>query len=155
MARPTPPRTPDDKAPTPAPASKKAAPKPVTHAPTRTPTKAPAKLPAKVAAKVAVETAVAAKPASVEPAKPAPAGKPAKPAKLREELVRDSFTMPQSDFTLIAQLKERALATKRAAKKSELLRAGLQALAALDSKSLVAALDRLTPIKTGRPKKGH
>lgn len=143
MARPTPPRTPDDKAPTPAPASKKAAPKPVTQAPTRSPTKAPAKLPAKVAAKVAVETAVAAKPASVEP------------AKLREELVRDSFTMPQSDFTLIAQLKERALATKRAAKKSELLRAGLQALAALDSKSLVAALDRLTPIKTGRPKKGH
>ena len=73
----------------------------------------------------------------------------------RPNLVRDSFTMPQSDFAVIATLKATALGARRAAKKSELLRAGLRALAALDAKALVAALDRLDPVKTGRPKKGH
>ena len=38
---------------------------------------------------------------------------------------------------------------------SQLLRAGLHALAALDASALAAALDRLEPIKTGRPRKGH
>ena len=60
--------------------------------------------------------------------------------------------MPDVDFALIAALKERALGAGRPAKKSELLRAGLQALAALDSKKLRAALERLEPIKVGRPK---
>ncbi len=152
MVKPTPPKTPDSKSSNPTPAPKKTALKPVTQV-TAT---SPAKHPATVAAKVSIKTtAVAAKPASAEVAKPAPAAKPAKPTKPREELVRDSFTMPQSDFKLIALLKERALAAKRAAKKSELLRAGLQALDKLDAKALVAALDRLAPIKTGRPKKGH
>ena len=49
-------------------------------------------------------------------------------AKAKAKLVRDSFTMPQQDFGLIAVLKERALGFKRPAKKSELLRAGLHAL---------------------------
>ena len=78
-----------------------------------------------------------------------------KPPKLRARLVRDSFTMPESDFALIAALKARALAAKREAKKSELLRAGLHALMALDSDTLLAALGRLQPLKVGRPKKGH
>lgn len=75
-----------------------------------------------------------------------------KSAKPRKALVRDSFTMPDADFTLIAALKERALGAGRPAKKSELLRAGLQALAALDAKKLRAALERLEPVKVGRPK---
>jgi hypothetical protein len=41
------------------------------------------------------------------------------------------------------------------AKKSELVRAGLRALAALEAKTLAAALDQLEPVKTGRPRKGH
>ena len=77
------------------------------------------------------------------------------PAKSRAKLVRDSFTMPEADFAVIATLKSRALGARRAAKKSELLRAGLRALAGLDATALVAALDRLEPVKTGRPKKGH
>lgn len=91
---------------------------------------------------------------------PAGKGKPAKPQKLekptkpRKALVRDSFTMPDADFALIAVLKERALGAGRPAKKSELLRAGLQALAALDAKKLRVALERLEPIKVGRPKQG-
>jgi hypothetical protein len=76
-----------------------------------------------------------------------------KPPKVRPRLVRDGFTMPEADFALIATLKARALAGKRAAKKSELLRAGLHTLAALDSKALLAALDQLEPVKIGRPSK--
>lgn len=81
---------------------------------------------------------------------PAPE-KPAKAPKVR--LVRDSFTMPEADFALVATLKERALKNGRAAKKSELLRAGLQLLGQQSPAALVAALERLQPIKTGRPKR--
>ena len=41
---------------------------------------------------------------------------------------------------------------KRSTKKSELLRAGLQALASMGDKQLQATLDALLHIKTGRPK---
>jgi hypothetical protein len=85
--------------------------------------------------------------------KTAPAEK--KAPKQRVRLVRDSFTMPEPDFALIAALKGRAMAAQREAKKSELLRAGLHALMALDGASLVDALGRLQPLKVGRPKKGH
>jgi len=89
---------------------------------------------------------------STKTAKPEKPAKMEKPAKLRKALVRDGFTMPETDFALIAALKERAVGAGRPAKKSELLRAGLQALAALDAKKLRAALERLEPIKVGRPK---
>lgn len=69
------------------------------------------------------------------------------------KLVRDSFTMPGEDFELIAVLKARALEFKRPTKKSELLRAGLQQLAALSETQLRAALAALRPLPTGRPKK--
>lgn len=76
-----------------------------------------------------------------------------KPRKAKAKLVRDSFTMPQADFDLIATLKQRALVFQRPAKKSELLRAGLHALLALGDVELRAALDDLTPLKPGRPKR--
>jgi hypothetical protein len=78
-----------------------------------------------------------------------------KAAKLRPQLVRDSFTMPEADFSLIEALKAKALDARRAAKKSELLRAGLRLLSSLEAKALVAALDKLEPVKTGRPKKSR
>jgi hypothetical protein len=74
-------------------------------------------------------------------------------AKPKEKLVRDSFTMPQADFALIASLKNRALLLKRPTKKSELLRAGLHALQALTSAQLMVALNALVPLKAGRPKR--
>jgi hypothetical protein len=107
---------------------------------------APAKPSVPAKPQEATKAAKAAKP--TKPAKPA---KPAKP----DPLVRDSFTMPAADFALIATLKGRALSVQQVAKKSELLRAGLQALAALDAPALVAALQRLEPVKVGRPKKSR
>ncbi len=112
------------------------------------------------------KTAKPAKPAKapkppkpVKPAKPPKATKPrkaaapAKPPKLKRKPVRDSFTMPEADFALIATLKARALATGRETKKSELLRAGLHALASMQTTALVEALQGLEPVKVGRPKK--
>jgi len=54
---------------------------------------------------------------------------------------------------VIDVLKQRALNFRHAAKKGELLRAGLQALAALSETDLQAALERVTSLKPGRPKK--
>lgn len=71
----------------------------------------------------------------------------------RQKLVRDSFTMPRTDFSLIETLKQRALNFRRPTKKSELLRAGLYALDAMDDASLHGALEALVSLKPGRPKK--
>ena len=57
--------------------------------------------------------------------------------------VKDRFSMPEHDFALIDKLKQRAKSQGRVAKKSELLRAGLQALNLLDEVELLAALNRL------------
>lgn len=73
--------------------------------------------------------------------------------KPRSKLVRDSFTMPQQDFDLVDLLKQRCLDFKRPTKKSELLRAGLQALAAMPPAKLKTQLGQLIEVKTGRPKK--
>ena len=59
------------------------------------------------------------------------------------KLVRDSFTMPADDFALVAVLKGRALQVQRPAKKSELLRAGLQALSALSPLARALSLSRM------------
>ncbi len=123
-------------------ATKKAAPatrKPASTTPKKTAaTRAPAArrktaAPAKTASKPVVQAA-------------------AKPAK-KIKVVRDSFSMPQEDFALIAKLKEKALANGMQVKKSALLRAGLQLLDKASALQLKRTLSALTPIKTGRPKK--
>jgi hypothetical protein len=113
------------------------------------PTKTAARRSTPSMAKATATPAPAAK--SVQGAK---ANKAAKSPKLRRKPVRDSFTMPEADFGLIATLKARALSAQREVKKSELLRAGLHALAALDTPTLVKALGDLEPVKVGRPRKG-
>lgn len=110
----------------------------------------------------------ASKPARHPPARaaaPAPAPVPgatgraartvATPPPAPGRLVRDGFTMPAADFALIAVLKARAIAAQRETKKSELLRAGLHALAALDTPALMQLLGSLQPVKVGRPKKAR
>ena len=108
--------------------------------------------PATRKAAAAAKSAPATEKVSPNTTAPAAADKPPKPPKVR--LVRDSFTMPETDFALVAVLKARALGLGRATKKSELLRAGLQMLSQQEAPGLLAALERLQPIKTGRPKRG-
>lgn len=86
-------------------------------------------------------------------AQTAKAGKPVKAKKAK--LIRDSFTMPESEYAQIAELKKRCLAAGVSAKKSEILRAAVANLAKLSDASVVSALRRLEVIKTGRPAKGN
>lgn len=94
------------------------------------------------------------KPASKRSPSPAPK-KPAKKAKKdnKKKVVRDSFTMPQNEYQKIAEIKAICLKAKMHVKKSEVLRAGLKALAKLKATQLKRALSELEKIKTGRPKK--
>ncbi|CAB3762304.1 hypothetical protein [Paraburkholderia solisilvae] len=81
-------------------------------------------------------------------------GKDEKPRRAKKDkVVRDSFTMPKSDYEKIAELKQRCLDAGVSVKKSELLRAGLALLAAVPPKRLIAAVSALDTVKTGRPAK--
>lgn len=110
-----------------------------------------------------VSKAVAALPVkSVKPVKPVKVAKPVKPtqpAPLPEvtqpkpRLVRDSFTIPELEYAQLEALKRRSLALAHHVKKSELLRAGIATLAAMGDAQLLAALQSVPPLKTGRPKK--
>lgn len=103
----------------------------------------------------------AAKTASVEAAAVAKktsktvASQPKADAKTRrvkkEKVVRDSFTMPKSDYAKIASLKEKCQKNGVRVKKSELLRAALAMLDAAPEKRLVEAIKALETVKTGRP----
>ena len=101
----------------------------------------------------AVKTRAAAKkvfaPASTPlKSKPEKALKPVKP-----KLVRDSFTIPKDEYLVLADLKTRMTKLMQPAKKSELLRAGLKALAAMPDATIKKALLAVPSIKTGRPAK--
>jgi len=103
-------------------------------------TKAVAKPVAKVAVKVAAKAAVKPK---VE-----------KAVKVKKaKLVRDSFTIPKPEYLVLDELKLRAVKLASPAKKTELIRAGIKALAAMSDASLLAALKAVPAIKTGRPAK--
>lgn len=71
----------------------------------------------------------------------------------KKKMVRDSFTMPSPDYALIGVLKARTLASGAAVKKSELLRAGLVALAAMQPAQLIDLISAMPEVKTGRPGK--
>jgi uncharacterized iron-regulated protein len=108
------------------------------------------------ARKPPVKKTPAAAKAVVEPAaKVARAELPTKKPKKEQKVkvVRDSFTMPEGEYRKIAEIKEAALQAGQPVKKSEVLRAGLKALAAMSPTQLKRALAGLEKIKTGRPKK--
>jgi hypothetical protein len=66
-------------------------------------------------------------------------------------VVRDSFTMPSFDYDLIAAVKQRCLKSGVSVTKSEVLRAGLNALIAMPEGELRRVVEALQKVKTGRP----
>jgi hypothetical protein len=107
------------------------------------------KTPARPAARAA---APAPKPAPAAPApKAVKAPKAEKPKK--PKLVRDSFTIPKNEFTVLEDLKLRAAKLGRPAKKSEVLRAGVMALAAMGDAAFLSSVGAVPAVKTGRPAK--
>jgi hypothetical protein len=110
-----------------------------------------------VVAEAAPVVEKAAKPKRSAVAQAAPAADPeVKKAKApkKEKVVRDSFTMPKSDYDKIASLKQKCLDAGVPVKKSELLRAGLMMLESAAPQRLLAAVSSLETVKTGRPAKG-
>jgi hypothetical protein len=72
-------------------------------------------------------------------------------AKQKNKLVRDSFTIPKSEYSVLEGLKLRAAMLKRPTKKSEILRAGISVLNLMTDKQFLAAVDAVPSLKTGRP----
>ena len=91
------------------------------------------------------------KPAKKPSAKPA-AGKRVEAADHDVKVVRDGFTMPQGDYDTLKTLKALCLAQGVDVKKSEVLRAGVQALAQMPAKDLFERIRALPPVKAGRKK---
>ncbi len=121
-------------------------------------TKRPVK--AAVKAKAAAKPAPAAKPitgktvaAKKAPAvsKAASAEKPVKAKKIK--MVRDSFTFPKPEFAVLEELKLRGAKLSAPVKKTELIRAGIKALAAMGDANFLAAIRAVPSLKTGRPAK--
>jgi hypothetical protein len=119
-----------------------------------------AKPAARPAAKAAAPAPAPRKPAAAAPlAKPAdkapvPAKaekKAAKPKKVKQ--VRDSFTMPENEYAVLAQVKKSCLKAGVEIKKSDLLRIGVSLIKNLKIAELKDILSGLTPLKVGRPKK--
>ena len=128
------------------------------------------KISAKVAEAAVQPVAVAAQPVVKKPvakktalsvAKAAPlvakeikvAKQPKAEKKPKLKVVRDSFTMPQNEYQKISEIKALCLRGDLHVKKSEILRAGLQALSAMGVEQMSLVLKGLEKIKTGRPNK--
>lgn len=75
------------------------------------------------------------------------------PSPKKPKLVRDSFTIPKAEYAAIDTLKTRAIGLGTSVKKSELLRAGLMLLQALNDAGFKNALAAVPALKTGRPLK--
>ena len=116
----------------------------------RVPVKRPAST---VSTKPAAKKAPAAKSAPVRksPAAKTAAAKPAKEKK--PKLVRDSFTFPKAEYDVLEAMKQRAARLKVTVKKTELLRAGIKSLSALNDAAFVSAIAAVPNLKTGRPAK--
>jgi hypothetical protein len=71
----------------------------------------------------------------------------------KNKLVRDSFTIPKAEYASLNELKQRATRLTQPAKKSEILRAGIELLKGLSDQAFLAALAAVPNLKTGRPKK--
>lgn len=101
--------------------------------------------------KAARAPAVKAETKAPEAPKAAKAEKADKPRK--PKLVRDSFTIPKVEYTVIEDLKQRAARLGRPMKKSEVLRAGVMALAAMPDAAFLSSVGAVPAVKTGRPAK--
>ena len=85
---------------------------------------------------------------------PAKGKKVVKPVKTKKiKLVRDSYAMPENEYAQIGELKKRLVTMSVDVKKSELLRAGVAVMAALNDAELKRVMARVERIKTGRPAK--
>lgn len=97
------------------------------------------------------ETLLGGKSAATHPEEQGTVGQEAAAAKIK--VIRDSFTMPQTDYELITSLKKRSLQSGIETNKSEILRAGLLALNQMPDNEFLSKISIVEKVKTGRPKR--
>lgn len=115
----------------------------------------PAAPPPETAAAAPAAAAEASAQAPVVPASPAPASaQPATPPKA-EKRKRESFSLAASDRRRLDTLRAALKAAGRRPSKSELVRAGLAALAAQDSAAVTALVSALSPTPRAADKKAR
>ena len=69
----------------------------------------------------------------------------------RKKVIRDNFSMPEEDYALIDEIRKRLIREHAVVRnKSEVLRAGLLALAKMSSQEMLEASDRVKQLKPGR-----
>ncbi|OYQ40039.1 hypothetical protein CHU94_11955 [Rhodoferax sp. TH121] len=100
----------------------------------------------KKAGTAAAKTKASAKPAAQPATVKAPKAK-------KPKMVRDSFTIPKPEYDVLDVLKLRAAKLGNPVKKTELIRAGVKAIAALSDAAFKQALLAVPSLKTGRPAK--
>jgi hypothetical protein len=107
------------------------------------------------ATKTLANKTIAGKAVKAVKAVKSPVSKPApKVIKIKKpKLVRDSFTMPQTEYDVLAHVKKACIAAGFDIKKSELLRIGVALIEKMDTKKIQLAQANLTPLKAGRPSK--
>lgn len=72
--------------------------------------------------------------------------------KARTPVVRDTFSIPEDDYAIIEEIRQRLIREHAVVKnKSEVLRAGLKLLQSLDSAALLDAAEEVVSLKPGRP----
>jgi hypothetical protein len=87
-------------------------------------------------------------------AKAAPKAVVAKQAKDKKiKMVRDSISIPKTEYQVLDDMKLRAGKLAAHVKKTELIRAGIKLLAAASDSAFLAALRSVPSLKTGRPAK--
>jgi hypothetical protein len=84
-------------------------------------------------------------------AKDSSAAQKLKPKK--QKMVRDRFTMPESEYQALGDLKKSCLKQGIEVKKSELLRIGVATLKSMSAQQIETARNKLEKISAGRPKK--
>ena len=141
--------------------TKKTAAKAAGAKPLKAATAKPPKAAAAKPRKAAAARPLAARVAPPEPGKPAKVAKAARKADAaaddkadkprKPKLVRDSFTIPKAEYAVLDELKQRAARLGRPTKKSEVLRAGIKALAAMPDAAFLASVGAVPAVKTGRP----
>ena len=98
----------------------------------------------KPAAKKQIKAAV--KPAIISAITPTAEIAPVKEKAKKAKLVRDSFTMPETEYAVLSYVKKACLNAGIEAKKSQLLRVGLVLLSKTDISTLKALIANLEPL---------
>lgn len=129
-------------------------------------TKLTAKPAAKVTVKAAAKAPLKAKSKAPAQAPKSPVARPVaqatakatvvavKHGKVKKpKMVRDSLTIPKLEYAVLDALKLRAAKLASPVKKTELIRAGIKAIAAMPDAAFLAAIRAVPSLKTGRPAK--